>query len=87
MGGPYVKLYFWKPKIPCPKIVMLMPKGISNYAKFVSYNYFIYPVHRVSVNMTISDMSQNLGATNYLNLPLPSEFVLPEDTLPIWTSQ
>ena len=70
----------------CPKIGMLMPKGISNYAKFVLWNYFIYPVRGGSVNMTISDMSQNLGQKYYLNLHLPSEFVLLEDMLPMGTS-
>ena len=40
---------------------MLMPKGISNHAKFVSQNYLIYPVREGSVNMTITDMLQNSG--------------------------
>ena len=46
---------------PCPKIGMLMPKGISNHGKFVSWNYCTYAVRGGSVNMTISDMSQKSG--------------------------
>ena len=35
----------------CPKFGMLIPQGISNYVKFVSYNYLTYPAQGGLRNM------------------------------------
>ena len=60
-----------------------MAKGIFNFAKFVSYNYLVYPVRGGSVNMTISDMSQNSGQKYDRNLLLHIQYVLLKHALPI----
>ena len=70
---------FAKNQFPCIKIDMSMTPWISNYVKFVSWNYLVYPLRGGSVNMTISDMSQNSGQKNYLNLLMQSQFGLPKD--------
>jgi hypothetical protein len=71
---------FAKKQFPCIKIGMWMAKGISNYAKFV------YPVRGGSVNMTISDMSQNSGQKYDINILVQIQYVLLKHALPIETS-
>ena len=34
---------FAQNQFSCPKFGMLIPQGISDYVKFVSYNYLTYP--------------------------------------------